>query len=165
MSKLRVNAFTVSADGFGAGPDQGREHPLGRGGEELHGWIIPTRTFQKIVRGEGRGNDGHRRRLRGTRIRGCRRVDHGPQHVRAGARTVAGRRVEGLVGRQSAVPCAGLRADAPSAPADRDGGRHGLPFRHRGDPRGADQAREAAEGRTCGSAAARRRSGSICGRG
>jgi hypothetical protein len=29
MSKLRVNAFTVSADGFGAGRDQGRDQPLG----------------------------------------------------------------------------------------------------------------------------------------
>jgi dihydrofolate reductase len=34
VSKLRVNAFTVSADRFGAGPDQSREQPLGRGGEE-----------------------------------------------------------------------------------------------------------------------------------
>jgi hypothetical protein len=33
VSKLRVNAFSVSADGFGAGPDQGRDRPLGRGGE------------------------------------------------------------------------------------------------------------------------------------
>jgi hypothetical protein len=47
MSKLRVNAFSVSADGFGAGPDQDRKHPLGRGGEELHNWFIPTRTFQQ----------------------------------------------------------------------------------------------------------------------
>ncbi len=54
MSKLRVNAFTVSADGFGAGPDQGREHPLGRGGEQLHGWFLPTRTFlQNVQRKEG----------------------------------------------------------------------------------------------------------------
>jgi hypothetical protein len=38
MSKLRVNAFTVSADGFGAGPDQGRDQPLGRGGEQRCTW-------------------------------------------------------------------------------------------------------------------------------
>ena len=42
MSKLRVNAFTVSADGFGAGPDQTRDQPLGRGGEQLHQWFVPT---------------------------------------------------------------------------------------------------------------------------
>src|SRR5688572_26656890 len=49
MSKLRVNAFSVSADAFGAGPDQGRDHPLGRGGEQLHQWFLPTRTFQREV--------------------------------------------------------------------------------------------------------------------
>lgn len=49
MSKLRVNAFSVSADGFGAGPDQGRDHPLGRGAEQLHEWFVPTRTFQRNV--------------------------------------------------------------------------------------------------------------------
>ena len=46
MSKLRVNAFSVSADGFGAGPEKGRDEPLGRGGELLHQWFVPTRTFQ-----------------------------------------------------------------------------------------------------------------------
>ena len=49
MSKLRVNAFTVSADGFGAGPGQDLDHPLGRGGEHLHQWFVPTRTFQRNV--------------------------------------------------------------------------------------------------------------------
>ena len=49
VSKLRVNAFSVSADGFGAGPDQGRDQPLGRGGEQLHQWFLPTRTFQRNV--------------------------------------------------------------------------------------------------------------------
>ena len=34
MAKVRVNAFSVSADGFGAGPDQDRDQPLGRGGEQ-----------------------------------------------------------------------------------------------------------------------------------
>ena len=58
MSRLCVNAFTVSADGFGAGPDQGREHPLGRGGEELHGWLIPTRTFQRDVQRREGGTTG-----------------------------------------------------------------------------------------------------------
>jgi dihydrofolate reductase len=58
MSKLCVNAFTVSADGFGAGPDQGREHPLGRGGEELHQWLLPTRTFQRNVQRRDGGTTG-----------------------------------------------------------------------------------------------------------
>jgi dihydrofolate reductase len=58
MSTLRVNAFSVSADGFGAGPDQGREHPLGRGGEHLHDWLIPTRTFQQNVQRREGGTTG-----------------------------------------------------------------------------------------------------------
>ena len=54
MSKLRVECFSVSLDGYGAGPDQGRENPLGVGGEALHGWFFPTRTFQeKVMRKEG----------------------------------------------------------------------------------------------------------------
>ncbi len=53
MSKVRVNCFAVSVDGFGAGPDQDIDHPLGVGGERLHEWFYPTRTFQEMV-----GNDG-----------------------------------------------------------------------------------------------------------
>ena len=48
MSKLRVNAFTISLDGYGAGPNQTLDNPLGVGGEDLHGWLIPTRTFQQL---------------------------------------------------------------------------------------------------------------------
>jgi dihydrofolate reductase len=58
MSKLRVNAFSISIDGYGAGPDQSLENPLGRGGEQLHEWFFPTKTFQKSVVGEDRGSDG-----------------------------------------------------------------------------------------------------------
>ena len=58
MSKLRVNAFSVSADGFGAGSDQGRDQPLGRGGEQLHGWFVPTRTFQQHVQSRDGGTSG-----------------------------------------------------------------------------------------------------------
>lgn len=58
MSKLRVNAFTVSADGYGAGPAQDRDQPLGRGGEALHQWFIPTRTFQQSVMRKDAGTTG-----------------------------------------------------------------------------------------------------------
>ena len=57
MSKLRVNAFSISLDGFGAGPDQSLEHPLGAGGMALHGWAFATRTFQQM-HGAGGGNAG-----------------------------------------------------------------------------------------------------------
>ncbi len=53
MQKLRVHAFSISLDGYGAGPNQDRENPLGMGGLALHEWIFPTRTFRKMGGGEG----------------------------------------------------------------------------------------------------------------
>src|SRR4029450_7932293 len=48
-------------DGFGAGPEQSLDNPLGKGGEGLHAWIIPTATFQRMSGNEagttGRDND------------------------------------------------------------------------------------------------------------
>ena len=57
MSRLRVHGFGLSLDGFGAGPRQDLEHPLGVGGEALHAWVYPTRTFQQMF-GEGKGTTG-----------------------------------------------------------------------------------------------------------
>ena len=53
MSKLRVNCFAISLDGFGAGPDQDLENPLGKGGLALHEWSHGTRTFKKMFGQEG----------------------------------------------------------------------------------------------------------------
>lgn len=53
MTKLRVHAFTVSLDGYGAGPNQTRDTPLGVGGEELHEWMFPTRTFRQMQKQDG----------------------------------------------------------------------------------------------------------------
>jgi dihydrofolate reductase len=47
----------VSVDGFGAGPQQDGTHPLGVGGESLHAWFVPTRTFQSMS-GRGEGTTG-----------------------------------------------------------------------------------------------------------
>ena len=58
MSKLRVESFTMSLDGFGAGPDQDIHHPLGVGGTSLHAWAIPTRTFQQKLFGSASGETG-----------------------------------------------------------------------------------------------------------
>lgn len=49
MSRVRVEGFTISLDGYGAGPNQDINNPLGVGGSELHQWLIPTRTFQKTL--------------------------------------------------------------------------------------------------------------------
>ena len=57
MSKLRVHSFAISVDGYGAGPGQDRENPLGVGGVALHEWVYPTHTFQKMF-GKGSGTTG-----------------------------------------------------------------------------------------------------------
>lgn len=45
MTSVRVHSFSISLDGFAAGPDQDLDHPLGVGGEQLHNWAFATRTF------------------------------------------------------------------------------------------------------------------------
>jgi dihydrofolate reductase len=49
MSKLRVSAFSISIDGYGAGPGQALDQPMGIGGMALHQWVFGTRTFQKMT--------------------------------------------------------------------------------------------------------------------
>jgi dihydrofolate reductase len=53
MGKLRVACFAVSVDGYGAGPNQGVDNPLGVGGMALHSWVFPTRTFRQMTGSEG----------------------------------------------------------------------------------------------------------------
>ncbi len=48
MSKVRVAAFSVSIDGFGAGPHQDITNPLGLRGFELHSWFMQTDAFKKM---------------------------------------------------------------------------------------------------------------------
>ncbi len=57
MSKVRVAAFSISIDGFGAGPRQDVNNPLGVRGDELHGWFFQTDLFKKMY-GEGSGSTG-----------------------------------------------------------------------------------------------------------
>jgi dihydrofolate reductase len=56
--KLVVRCFSVSADGYGAGPHQDISNPLGVGGMALHEWVFPTRTFQKLLFGKDGGTTG-----------------------------------------------------------------------------------------------------------
>jgi dihydrofolate reductase len=53
MSKLRVQSFSISLDGYGAGPNQDLANPLGVGGMDLHQWVLATRTFRKMFGQEG----------------------------------------------------------------------------------------------------------------
>jgi dihydrofolate reductase len=57
MSKTRVSCFAISLDGFGAGPGQNLENPLGVGAGELHNWYRPTATFRKMF-GQDGGSTG-----------------------------------------------------------------------------------------------------------
>ena len=53
MAKVRVCSFSLSVDGYGAGPHQNLANPLGVGGMALHEWAFATRTFRKMFGGEG----------------------------------------------------------------------------------------------------------------
>jgi dihydrofolate reductase len=53
MAKVRVHDFTISVDGFGAGPDQSLDTPLGVGGEDLHAWMVATRSWRKMAGMDG----------------------------------------------------------------------------------------------------------------
>ena len=53
MSRLLVRNFSISLDGYAAGPDQDLDHPLGVGGTQLHEWIFATRSGSQMI-----GNDG-----------------------------------------------------------------------------------------------------------
>jgi dihydrofolate reductase len=55
--KVRVAAFSMSIDGFGAGPRQSQQDPLGVGGMQLHDWAFATRTFRAMHGGEGGSTD------------------------------------------------------------------------------------------------------------
>jgi dihydrofolate reductase len=48
VSRLRVHSFSISIDGFGAGPDQDLQNPLGVGGPELVDWLFHSRTWQRM---------------------------------------------------------------------------------------------------------------------
>lgn len=53
MSKLRVQSFAISIDGFGAGPNQDLQNPLGVRGPELMNWVFQTRFWQRMHGQEG----------------------------------------------------------------------------------------------------------------
>jgi dihydrofolate reductase len=57
MGKVKVAGFTVSLDGFGAGPRQDKSNPLGVRGEELHAWMRKTRMFHQMLGGTGGTTD------------------------------------------------------------------------------------------------------------
>ena len=57
MTRVRVESFAISLDGYGAGPNQDVDNGLGVGGKALHQWFVPTRTFQR-THGADEGTTG-----------------------------------------------------------------------------------------------------------
>ncbi len=57
MGKVKVAGFSISLDGYGAGPEQALQNPLGVGGEGLHTWLVETDAFVKM-HGKGEGTKG-----------------------------------------------------------------------------------------------------------
>ena len=57
MANVRVS-FSLSVDGFGAGPDQSVQDPLGKGGMAMHEWALATRTFKRMHGGGSGGSVG-----------------------------------------------------------------------------------------------------------
>jgi dihydrofolate reductase len=53
MTRFRVSAFGISADGFGAGAEQSINNPMGVGGLAMHGWAFETKTFRAMHGKEG----------------------------------------------------------------------------------------------------------------
>jgi dihydrofolate reductase len=53
MPKLKVAAFSLSIDGYGAGPHQDLQNPLGVGGMGLHQWFFKSRRFAQLHSQEG----------------------------------------------------------------------------------------------------------------
>lgn len=58
MAELKVRSFTVSLDGYGAGPNQSLENPMGIGGRGLHKWFMGTKTFQRMMGDASKGSAG-----------------------------------------------------------------------------------------------------------
>jgi dihydrofolate reductase len=58
MTELRVHNFSVSLDGYGAGPEQSERDPLGIGGEQLHEWIFADDASDLDRRFRAMGDDG-----------------------------------------------------------------------------------------------------------
>ena len=90
MGKLTLD-ITMSLDGFIAGPNNGREYPLGEGGQQLHEWGIGLASWRERHGRRGRRAEPERRGHRG-RDREHRSHDHGQADVQRRRGLVGGRR-------------------------------------------------------------------------
>jgi len=89
MSKVRVASFSVSLDGFGAGPRQSLQNPPGVRGTELRQWFFPTEVFKKMC-GQDGGSRGVDNEMALKSFENVGAWIARAQYVWAGARVVAG---------------------------------------------------------------------------
>ena len=161
MPKVRVAGLSMSIDGFSAGPLQRLEDPLGQRGPELFQWFFPTKSFCDMV-GKGGGETGVDNDYAVRSMSNFGAFYSRPQYVRTGARAVAERRLERVVGRKSAVPRADVYSHAPRPSAHHNAGRNHIPLRDRRHRvRSPPGPRSRPARKMSKSAAASRRSGSI----
>ena len=126
MSRLRVNAFGISIDGYGAGPDQDLANPMGVGGMALHKWVFGTKTFQKMHADfAARGFENVGAWILGRNMFGPMRGPWSDDSWKGWW---------GNNPQQPALPRTRLRAHAPCSCAHRDGGRNDVPLRDRWHP-------------------------------
>jgi dihydrofolate reductase len=79
MAELRVHNFSISLDGYGAGPDQAPDQPLGAGGEQLHDWIFSPDASGTDRRFRALGTDGIGATIMGRNMFGPVRGDWGAE--------------------------------------------------------------------------------------
>ena len=107
MVKVRVQAFSISLDGFGTGEGLTDDEPFGHAGERLHEWMFAALD-------DAPAGDPARQGPGRTVLGRHRRRDHGPAQVPRRERPAA-RRLGGLLGSRAAPPHTGSRADPPPA--------------------------------------------------
>ena len=165
MSRVRIASFSVSLDGYGAGPGQSLKQPLGRGGERLHEWFLPTRTFQRMVPAT---TAGRRRRRRHRRKRDSPTSAPGSSAATCSGRSAAPGPTttgKGWWGEEPAVPLPVFVLTHHARASARDERRDDLPLRHRWHRGRACACPRAAEAGTSASAVASTTCASTCRRG
>jgi len=161
MTRVRVESFTISLDGYGAGPNQDINNPLGIGGTDLHQWLFPTRTFQRALFEKDGGTTGVDNDFAARGFENVGAWILGRNMFSPPSWAPAGHELERLVGRQSTVSRSGLHHDASCTSTHRDGRRHDVPFVTGGIRDALERARKAAGGMDVRAAVGRTPSSSI----
>jgi hypothetical protein len=138
MSKVRVHNLIVSLDGFATGERQSFDSPFGHAQDLMTRWFSRARIWRGM-QDEVSGITADEA-IADTWGQGIGGRDHGPRQVRSLARPLDRRAVEGLVGRESAIPLSLFHPHLLPPQAHRDAGRDHLPL-HRRDPGRSAQAR------------------------